>query len=93
MLDASGTSSYYQLKNCYVSNEEEKLPQALKFAKLVDPECYSRVHGGGFAGTMLMILKKNKLKEVYPQLVEKFGKENVMKVSLSEHGTYLEETL
>ena len=93
MLDASGTSSYYQLKNCYVSNEEEKLPQALKFAKLVDPECYSRVHGGGFAGTMLMIVKKSKLKEVYPQLVEKFGKENVMKVSLSEHGTYLEETL
>lgn len=93
MMDESGTSSYYQLQNCYVNDENEKLPEALRFAKEVDPECYSRVHGGGFAGTMLMIVKKNKLKEVYPLLVEKFGRENVMRVSLSENGTYLKEKL
>lgn len=93
MMDESGTSSYYQLQNCYVSSEDEKLPQALKFVKTVDPECYSRVHGGGFAGTILMIVKKNKLKEIMPKLEEKFGKGNVMKVSLSNHGTYLVEHL
>lgn len=88
MLDDSGTSSYYQLKNCYVESEEEKLPLALKFAKEVDPECYCRVHGGGFAGTMLMIVKQEKLDEVLPKLEEHFSKENVMKVTLSENGTY-----
>ena len=93
MLDQSGTSSYYQLKNCYVDSENEKLPQALKFAKEVDPECYSRVHGGGFAGTMLMIVKKSNLKNVLPRLIERFGKDNVMRVSLSENGTYLKEKL
>lgn len=93
MLDESGTSSYNQLQNCYVENENEKLPEALRFAKIVDPECFSRVHGGGFAGTMLMIVKKSKLKEVLPLLDEKFGRENVMKVSLSENGTYLKEKL
>lgn len=93
MLDESGTSSYNQLQNCYVENENEKLPEALRFAKIVDSECFSRVHGGGFAGTMLMIVKKSKLKEVLPLLDEKFGRENVMKVSLSENGTYLKEKL
>ncbi len=88
MLDESGQSSYYQLQNCYVESENEKLPQALKFAREVDPECHYRVHGGGFAGTMLMIVKNEKLDEVLPKLEERFGKENVMKVSLSDHGTY-----
>lgn len=88
MLDDSGKSSYYQLQNCYVESEEEKLPLALKYAKEVDPECYSRVHGGGFAGTMLMIVKEEKLDAVLPKLEERFSKENVMKVSLSEFGTY-----
>ena len=88
MMDESGTSSYYQLQNCYVESEEEKLPKALKFVKTVDPECYSRVHGGGFAGTMLMIVKKSKLSEVKPRLDEYFGENNVMLVSVSKFGTY-----
>ena len=42
---------------------------------------------------MLMIVKKSKLKDVLPQLIERFGRENVMRVSLSENGTYLKEKL
>ena len=89
MLDASGTSSYYQLKNCYVESEDEKLPQALKYVKEIDPECYSRVHGGGFAGTILMVVKKIKAKHVISQLKNHFGKENVTVVSLTKFGTSL----
>lgn len=87
MMDASGISSYHQLKNCYVSSEEENLPKALNRVKEIDPTCYSRVHGGGFAGTMLMIVSKNKLKDILPILQEEFGKKNVMKVNLVENGT------
>ena len=87
MMDESGVSSYYQLKNCYVENEEEKLPKALKYVKKLPVKCYSRVHGGGFAGTMLMIIKKDELSKVLGNLKEKFGEENVMLVSLSDKGT------
>ena len=87
MMNESGLSSYHQLKNCYVSSEEENLPKALRKVKEIDPSCYSRVHGGGFAGTMLMIVDKKKLKEVLPVLQETFGTKNVMKVSLVEYGT------
>lgn len=89
MMDQSGISSYYQLKNCYVESEKEKLPSALRFAKEIDPECYCRVHGGGFAGTMLMIVRKEKVKDLLPKLEQLFSKENVMKVSLSDRGTHL----
>lgn len=87
MMNESGKSSYYQLKNCYVSSEEEKLPRALNRVKEIDPTCYSRVHGGGFAGTMLMIIEKKKVNEILPILIEEFGKDNVMKVNLVEYGT------
>ena len=44
MMDESGVSSYYQLKNCYVENEEEKLPKALKYVKQLPVKCrYSPV--------------------------------------------------
>lgn len=86
-MNDSGISSYYQLKNCYVNNEEENLPKALKKVVEIDPSCFSRVHGGGFAGTILMIVNKNKLQEIRPLLFECFGKENVMEVSLTNQGT------
>ena len=85
-LSDSGESSYYQLKNCYVKDEKENLPSALRYAKSFKG-CYSRVHGGGFAGTMLMVIPKDKLDNILSTLIEKFTKENVMLVSLSDKGT------
>lgn len=87
IMNESGLSSYYQLKNCYVESEEERLPRALRRGKEIDSTCYSRVHGGGFAGTMLMIVSKDKINQVLPVLYEEFGRENVMRVSLVENGT------
>ena len=60
---------------------------ALKYVKQLPVKCYSRVHGGGFAGTMLMIINKDELSKVLGNLKEKFGEENVMLVSLSDKGT------
>lgn len=90
MMNESGESSYYQLQNCYVESENEKLPQALKFTRKLDKDATIRVHGGGFAGTMLMVIPKSKLDVDLPPLIERFGKNNVMLVSLSKHGTYHE---
>lgn len=86
-MDESGLSSYNNLQNCYVESEEEKLPQALKFVKTLKGEIYSRVHGGGFAGTMLVVIADKDFEENYNILVEKYGKNNVMRVALTENGT------
>ena len=86
-MDDSGVSSYYQLKNCYVKNENENLPKALKKVKEIDSTCYSRVHGGGFAGTILMIVNKDNINLVRPILHKEFGQDNVMEVTLTDKGT------
>ena len=36
MMNESGLSSYHQLKNCYVSSEDEDLPKALNKVKQID---------------------------------------------------------
>lgn len=87
LMDDSGVSSYYQLKNCYVKNENENLPKALKKVKEIDSTCYSRVHGGGFAGTILMIVNKDNINLVRPILHKEFGQDNVMEVTLTDKGT------
>lgn len=86
-MNDSGISSYYQLKNCYVNNEKENLPKALKRVVEIDPTCYCRVHGGGFAGTILMIVNKEKINDIIPLLNNEFGEKNVMKVTLTNSGT------
>ncbi len=87
MMNASGKSSYYQLQNCYVSSEDEKLPSALRYTRELDNQAYIRVHGGGFAGTMLMVISNDKIPTDVPVLEKHFGKENVMLVSLAKEGT------
>lgn len=87
MMNDSGISSYFQLKNCYVDNEKENLPRALKRVVEIDPTCYCRVHGGGFAGTILMIADKSKIDDIRPILFKEFNEENVMEVTLTEFGT------
>jgi galactokinase len=73
MMNESGLSSYHQLKNCYVSSEDENLPKALRKVKEIDPTCYCRVHGGGFAGTIQAFVPKEKLVEYKETLDKVFG--------------------
>lgn len=87
-IDESGESSFYQLKNCYVENENEALPQALLFTKeFLDGHGASRLNGGGFAGTMTCFCPKDRSEEYILAMEEKFGKGNVKKIALTRHGT------
>lgn len=87
-IDESGVSSFYQLKNCYVENENEALPQALLFTKeFLDGHGASRLNGGGFAGTMTCFCPKERSEEYILAMEEKFGKGNVKKIALTRHGT------
>ncbi len=87
MLNESGESSFYQLKNCYVSSTEENLPQAiLKSKEIINDGCV-RVHGGGFAGTILAFVRKNEVTPYVEKMREIYGKNNVKKVSFNPYGS------
>ena len=90
IVKASGDSSYKFLQNVYSVKDvhQQNVSVALALSEMVlGNNGVCRVHGGGFAGTMLMIIDKNKIDEILPKLNETYGKGNVMLVNLVENGT------
>ncbi len=87
LINESGESSFYNLKNCYISDINENLPQGILFSKHIIKDGSVKVHGGGFAGTMIAFVNKNESKEYINQMQLKFGKKNVKKLSLTMYGT------
>ena len=55
LINQSGDSSLYQLQNCAVDEHDTAISDAIKLARSVCP-CGVRVHGGGFAGTVLCVV-------------------------------------
>ncbi len=86
-LKESGDSSYNYLKNCYLESEEERLPKAINYIKSEIKDAYVRVHGGGFAGTILVVLKDKDFNNNITSLYNKFGFENVIKVKITDSKT------
>ena len=85
-LKASGVSSYCYLRNCYCISEKENLAEGLCFVKNI-PSSYSRVHGGGFAGTLLFVCPIDDVNKNIELLNEHFGLTNVMPIALNKYGT------
>lgn len=56
MVNKSGESSLAQLQNCSVGEGDTVIPDAIALAKKLCPSCGCRVHGGGFAGTILAVV-------------------------------------
>ena len=86
-INASGNSSRYKLQNCYSEkagnhNIENGLDAVAKIKGVV---AY-RVHGGGFAGTILVFVKKNHSEDAQEKFNEIFGEESVFKVAIRKPG-------
>ena len=86
-INDSGESSFYQLKNCYVNSIEENLPQGILKSKEYLTSGGVRVHGGGFAGTILAFVNKKETKEYISKMKEMFGEQNVKQIYLAKYGT------
>ena len=56
MVNKSGDSSLSQLQNCSTGVGDTVIPDAIKLARQICPACGCRVHGGGFAGTILAVV-------------------------------------
>lgn len=88
LINASGCSSYEQLQNCYPKNDEQQfLALGIHLAKMYEKTKAVRVHGGGFAGTILAILDKKDTNNFTEYMAPVFGKENIFILSIRKKGT------
>ena len=86
-MSNSGESSYKLLQNCYYADDKnEGIPLALTISKKIIKDGACRVHGGGFAGTILAIVNKEESSEYVKVMKKVFGDVNCNKVELRKLG-------
>ena len=86
IVNESGLSSRYKLQNTYSpAGKNKNLENALDRVVKIDGVVASRVHGGGFAGTILVFARKNAF-GVNAALNVMFGEHNVFKMAIRPCG-------
>ncbi|MEG2116913.1 MAG: galactokinase family protein, partial [Clostridia bacterium] len=87
-IEESGLSSQTNLQNAY---KEGSRSQGISLAVAIAKENIShgtaRVHGGGFAGTIIAFVSKAEKQEFANKMADIFGKENVFSATLRESGS------
>ncbi|MGN0743923.1 MAG: galactokinase [Christensenellales bacterium] len=85
-VNESGFSSRYKLQNTYSpASRNHNLENALDRVVKIQGVVASRVHGGGFAGTILVFAKKSET-GVDNAFEVMFGSENVFKLAIRDSG-------
>lgn len=85
-VNASGVSSAVKLQNLRSSRGDRALEDALDFAGTLAGVAAKRVHGGGFAGTILLFVRKASSCAVKDALIRRFGADNVFELSVRSSG-------
>ena len=86
IVNESGLSSRYKLQNTYSpAGKNKNLENALDRVVKIEGVVASRVHGGGFAGTILVFAKKSE-SGVDDALNVMFGESNVFKLAIRPSG-------
>lgn len=80
LVDESGQSSRVQLQN-YAVNGDGKIGDAVDWVHRFCPNAVARVHGGGFAGTVLCVVPKSRSLVFATEAAAHFGVKNVVKTS------------
>ena len=87
VINESGLSSYLTLQNCYpLGDVAQRIPLAINLSKKIDGVKAVRVHGGGFAGTIIAYVDKAKSENYVEKMREVFGKENVFVIGVRNVG-------
>ncbi len=88
MINASGESSYVMLQNCYPCGDlVQRIPLGINLSKKSDGVRAVRVHGGGFAGTIIAYVDKAKRDSYVEKMKRVFGNENVFVIGVRNDGT------
>ena len=85
LINQSGDSSLYQLQNCAVDEKDTAIADAVKLARSLAP-CGARVHGGGFAGTVLCVVKTEHLNALVDGLAAVYGADRIHTLSVRPCG-------
>lgn len=87
-VNLSGESSYKLLQNCYpCGGREQGIPLALELSKqILKGRGAARVHGGGFAGTIIAFVPEDITQDYIGQMSEVFGAKSAVKVSIRNVG-------
>ncbi len=93
MINASGDSSYKLLQNVYPEGDRDmRIPIALALSNnICGDKGAIRVHGGGFAGTMIAYVPSDLTSELVKKLKAVFGTDNVFQISIRNSGTRMIE--
>ena len=76
------------LQNCYVStSKDQPIPKALAICSTFLQDVTNRVHGGGFAGTILNVVKLKDLSKFFDSACKVFGEKNVISLKVRSVGT------
>lgn len=86
-INKSGDSSYKLLQNCYPAGDiTQNIPLALAIANELPGLKAARVHGGGFAGTILCFVENDSVDEFISKMSVYYGRENVFNIGIRNSG-------
>jgi len=90
MIEESGHSSWELLQNCWCDGDykEQKISLALALSKeaLKPDGGVCRIHGGGFAGVILAVVKNTHVSVYANSMSAVFGKNNVNRINIRRYG-------
>ncbi len=88
LLRESGESSQKYLQNCFVPGSDvQPVNLALWLSSRLLKEGGYRLHGGGFAGTVLACVREEEREGYVREMSRVFGKENVFRARVRDSGT------
>ena len=89
LMQKSGDSSLLSLQNIYPANDTAERSLSLALTISLDEGAVSRVHGGGFAGTIQALVKSDKSADYALKMDSIFGQDHAHAVSVRPVGGYV----
>ena len=92
LFQESGNSSFKWLQNIYSCKdvEHQGITIALSIAENIYPRsAFARVHGGGFAGTIQIFVKKNAYRDLSNSYRSIFGENSIYSIKIRNTGSIL----
>ncbi len=87
IISSSGVSSYQKLQNCYAEGDpQEPIPLALALCEELEGVVAFRVHGGGFAGTILAFVENDYADNFHELMGYTFGTDSVYRLKIRNAG-------
>ena len=87
VISSSGISSYQKLQNVYPEGDpSEPIPLALALCGAQEGVMAYRVHGGGFAGTILAFVDNEYADDFHDYMGYTFGDKNVYRLKIRNEG-------